>query len=103
MGRRSERIKAVIELTPSAKRDLKKLKKRLNPSAEIELYDAFESLSNNPLLGKSLQGNFGEYHSYRFAGNYRIIYKLIIQPQETIVRIYAVGDRKDIYDKLRIS
>jgi addiction module RelE/StbE family toxin len=100
MGRRSERAKTVVELTSSAKRDLKRLKKELTTSAEADLYEAFEIICSDPLSGKSLQGNFSEYYSFRFCGNYRIIYKIVKEPKETIIRIFGIGDRKDIYDKL---
>jgi addiction module RelE/StbE family toxin len=96
MGKRPERARAVIELSPSAKTDLKKLKKRLNESTLTELYEAFESICNDPLSGKALQGNFTASYSFRFGGNYRIIYNIIKHPQETIIRIQGIGDRKDI-------
>jgi len=99
MGKRPERARAVIELMPSAKADLKKLKKKVNDSTLTELYEAFESISNDPLSGKPLQGNLVGSYSFRFGGNYRIIYKIIKHQQETIIRIRSVGDRKDIYSK----
>ena len=100
MGKHSERARAVVELTPSAKKDLKKLKKELSHFSEAELYNAFESICNEPLSGKSLQGNLSKYRSFRLAKNYRIIYEIIRHPQETIIRIHGIGDRKDIYDRI---
>jgi addiction module RelE/StbE family toxin len=101
MGRRSERARTIIELAPSAKKDLKKLKKELSDSIQADLFKAFESICDDPLSGKSLQGNFGGFYSFRFGGSYGIIYNIIKLPQETIVRIQGIGDRKDIYDKPR--
>lgn len=100
MGGYSKKAKAIIEFTSQAEKDLKKLKKKLTKSVKNALQTALESLSENPLSGKPLHGNLTGLYSIRFSSNYRIVYKVLRQNGETIVRIFEVGDRKDIYERI---
>jgi len=100
MGGRSKKAKAVIEFTTQAEKNLEKLQKKLSISAKDSLQTILEYISENPISGKPLHGNLSGFYSIRFSGNYRIVYKIIRQNEYTIVRIYEIGDRKDIYEKI---
>ena len=76
------------------------LQKKLTTSAKNAFQTTLESISENPLSGKPLHGNLSGLYSIRFSGNYRIVYKIVRQNDETIVRIFEVGDRKDIYERI---
>jgi addiction module RelE/StbE family toxin len=71
----------------------------LTVSAKDDFYATLESVSENPLSGKPLHGNLSGFYGIRFGGNYRIVYKVIPQNENTIVRIFEIGDRKDIYER----
>ena len=99
MGGRSKKTKALIEFTTQAEKDLKKLQKKLSTSVIDDFHIQLESISDNPFSGKPLSGNLSGLYGIRFGGNYRIVYKVIRQDEDTIVRIFEIGDRKDIYKR----
>jgi len=100
MGGRPKKAKAVIEFTAQAEKALKKLQKKLTASTKNAFQIALESISENPFSGKPLHGSLSGLYSIRFGGDYRIVYKIIRQNEDTIVRIFEVGDRKDIYERV---
>ena len=85
-----------IQLSPHAVRSLKKL----DSETKEKIRRAIDTLRQNPSSGpaiKRLKGLLREYYRYR-AGDYRIIYE--IRDTEKIISIFAVGHRKDIYQKI---
>ena len=95
-----ERTKAKIEFSAQGKRDFDKIRKRSNKTTESNLYDSMESISEDPLSGKPLRENLHGLRSVRFGGNYRIIYEITRENKETVIIIHAIGDRKEIYERM---
>ena len=56
------------------------------------LKEAIRELSNNPLLGKKLKGEFEGLRSYR-VGRFRIVYRFV----KDLLEVVYVDDRKDVY------
>jgi len=56
------------------------------------LKEAIRELSENPLLGKKLKGEFEGLRSHR-VGRFRIVYKLVRDALEVVY----IDDRKDVY------
>lgn len=81
-----------IELSSQAKKFLKKLKNKI---LLREFAEAFDLLSENPYLGKFLQGSLKGFHSFRFHGIYRIVYKIF--HDKLLIYIEDIAHRKDIY------
>lgn len=84
----------VVVLKKRAAKDLKKLAKSDQERALVVL----KSLGNNPFVGKKLEGEHEGYWSVR-VWPYRIIYT--INKQIVTVTVVAIGQRKDIYRRLR--
>ena len=97
MGRISKGIR--VELSPQAQRDWKKLKKKLGKDAESDFKEAIGAIAENPLSGKPLQENLSSYYSFRFRGNYRIVYEILEGEEGKFVSLCAIDDRKNIYRK----
>jgi mRNA interferase RelE/StbE len=75
----------------------KKVQKELNKidvRYQPQILAAFLELSNNPYIGKKLEGEHKGEWSYR-VGVYRIIFR--IKNQELIVLIVKVGHRGGVY------
>jgi len=68
--------------------------KRLNPEIKKA---ALKELAENPYLGKELQAELSGFCSYRFL-RYRIVYK--VDRQEKTVIVWAIGQRRDIYETM---
>ncbi len=100
MGGHSKRAKAKIEFSAQGKRDFDKIRKKINKTIESNLYDTLESISEDPLSGKPLHENLRGLRSIRFGGNYRIIYEITRENRETVIIIHAIGDRKEIYERI---
>jgi len=84
--------------TPSAAKQLKKL----NPSIQKLLIEQILHLTDNPLLGIPLTGEFKHlrsFHLHLAKNQYRVVYHLDETDQQVI--IYAVGKRGDFYQRLR--
>ncbi len=83
-----------LEYTNRAKHQIDAL-----PSQKIreQLQAALLRLADHPDLGKRLQGELHELWSYR-TGKYRVIYQVF--RSEVRILIIAIGDRRDIYEKL---
>lgn len=82
-----------IVIDPSALKELKKIKKGI-PQVFSRLIKSIDSLANNPIDGKPLQGNKKGCFSLR-EGDYRIIYEVHLD--DKVVHIIAAGHRRDIY------
>lgn len=68
MGGHSKGAKAKIEFSAQGKRDLDKIRKKINKANETNLYDILESISEDPLSGKQLHENLHGLRSIRFEG-----------------------------------
>jgi mRNA interferase RelE/StbE len=87
-----------LEFRKSVAKDLKKIDKFQTG----RILEALKTdLVNNPGKDKELTGNHSGLYSYRI-GDYRVIYSLIDQIQESgeegIIDIQRIGHRKNIYD-----
>ncbi len=83
----------VVRLKPSAAKQLQKLPEDI----KLNIQSALEGLKENPLQGKPLQGPLHGFYSLR-VWPYRIIYEIV---HKTItVTVVAIGQRKDVYDRL---
>ena len=100
MGGHPERAKSKIEFSAQGKRDFDKIRKRINKTVESNLYGTLESVSEDPLSGKPLRDNLHGLRSIKFGGNYRIIYEITRKNKETVIIIHAIGDRKEIYERI---
>ena len=56
------------------------------------LKNAIRELTQDPLLGKKLKGEFEDLRSYRI-GPFRIVYRF----ESTILEVVYIDDRKDVY------
>ncbi|HEY3347324.1 MAG TPA: type II toxin-antitoxin system RelE/ParE family toxin [Nitrospirota bacterium] len=83
-----------IKFTSKTAKDFKDL----DNSVRQAIIKTLHKISLNPELGKPLELNLRDLHSYR-AGSYRVVYKIF--KKEIHVLIVAVGHRREVYDKLR--
>lgn len=79
-----------IVFSPTAEKQLLKLPQYI----ATKVASAIAKLSAEPLLGKQLKGELGEYRSYRI-GNYRVIY--YIRREKIQIEIIRVAHRKEVY------
>ena len=56
------------------------------------LKEAIRELSDKPLLGKKLKGEFEGLRSYR-VGRFRIVYRFV----KDLLEVVYIDDRKDVY------
>ena len=83
-----------IQLTPESARLLSKL----HPENKRQIKKAIIELRQNPHTGKDLQEELFGFKSLRIK-KYRIIYNL--REKEYFIRIYYIGQRKDVYEQFR--
>jgi mRNA interferase RelE/StbE len=83
-----------ILYTKEAKRNIEKL----DPSVRMLVRKAIESLAVHPEKGKPLSYDLAGLRSLR-TSDYRVIYR--IRGGELLIIVIAVGQRRDIYKKLR--
>ena len=79
-------------LAPQAKKQLSKIKKKLDKSL---VRNAIQDLQEVPQIGKSLRDEFLGNYSYRVK-DYRIVYK--IDEKERRVYIYSIQHRSSAYN-----
>ncbi len=79
-----------IVFSPTAEKQLLKLPKFI----ATKIASAIAKLASEPLLGKRLKGELGEYRSYRI-GDYRVIY--YIRKEKIQIEIIRVAHRKEVY------
>jgi len=83
-------MKFQIRIKPSAQKELNKLPQIIYK----KIISAFLTLSDNPFMGKKLEGEFDGHYSYR-AWPCRIIYQ--VRKKELVVLIVAIGHRQGVY------
>ena len=67
----------------------------LAPERKRRLRMALRYIEKQPLAGKQLQHELAGYYSYK-AKPYRIVYRV----EEHVVRVYAIGHRREVYEVL---
>lgn len=83
-----------VQIKSKACKQLHKLDKK----NQRRIVACIDQLSTEPHLGKRLEGKLSGYWSIR-VWPYRIIYT--IEKKIVTVTVVAIGDRKDIYKKLK--
>jgi len=83
-----------ILYTPAAAKMIRKL----SPEMRELCKNAIEHVAENPYAGKLLKSPFEELRSFR-TSSYRIVYS--VEEKKITVIVVAVGDRRDIYEKLK--
>lgn len=83
-----------VHITTQARKEYQKLSARDQERALL----AFDQLRNNPFVGKKLNGEHDGDWAYRI-WPYRIIYT--INKKIITVTVVAIGQRKDVYRRLR--
>ena len=73
-------------------RRAEKVLKGVEPRLKEHLKEALRELSENPLLGKKLKGEFEGLRSCRL-GSYRIVYRFTRE----LLEVVYIDDRKDVY------
>jgi len=66
----------------------------LDKKWQLKIYKVFQSLKENPLKGKKLQGELSSLYSFR-VWPYRIIYT--IQKEKITLFIVEIGHRQGVY------
>lgn len=74
-----------------------KIIRNLPPDLKKSVREALRALSSDPNLGDPLVGDLVGLWKYRVR-RYRIIYA--VNHARRVIRIFAVGHRKEIYDRL---
>ena len=85
----------MIKLTPEAAR----LFTKLHPETKKMIKARIKDLSKTPGLGTDLQEELSGFKSYKLK-RYRVIYKL--SEEDSIIQIYYIGHRRDVYEQFRI-
>jgi mRNA interferase RelE/StbE len=83
-----------LQFTPESARLLSKL----HPENRRQVQKAIIELRQNPHTGKDLQEELFGFKSLRIK-KYRILYDL--KEKEYLLRIYYIGQRKDVYEQFR--
>jgi mRNA interferase RelE/StbE len=86
--------RTTVHFTPEAARLIAKLL----PEIKKLVRDSIDKLAAKPQAGSELTAELQGYRSLK-ARRYRIIYRL--NDAETMIEIYFVGHRRDVYDTLR--
>jgi mRNA interferase RelE/StbE len=80
-----------VEISPQARRELRKLKIRYR----LSISTIIDDLKENPFMGKPLSRDFLGRYSYR-VGVCRIIYRVNVR--EKLVEVITAGHRSVIYN-----
>jgi len=79
-----------LKVKPRVEKELKKIPKNIY----YKILSAFTLLSDNPYIGKKMQGEYINCYNY-CVWPYRIIYK--IHKRELIILVIRVGHRQGVY------
>ena len=85
-------MSAKIFFHRGVEKDLKKVPKNIRQ----KFFRATEKLSQNPLSGIPLKGEFEGSRKIRL-GNYRIVY--VFNPKTQVVTVYRVEPRQGVYKR----
>jgi mRNA interferase RelE/StbE len=89
-------MKYTVIIDKRAQKEIKKL----SPKIRLQIADKLKLLEQNPrTYGASKLTNKDNLYRIR-SGQFRIIYQ--IQDKKCIVLVIAIGDRKDVYQKLKL-
>lgn len=80
-----------ISISPSAQRELKKIKKIYKDAIK----EAIDNIKEDPYMGKPLTRDLNGRFSYK-VGIFRIVYK--INRRDKIVEIMTAGHRSSVYN-----
>lgn len=87
-----------IYITPSARKEARKLPKRVREAA----LDAGRVLEKDPFAGERLTGSFHMLYSFHFSSGqsqYRMAYTL--DHLHTLVIVHLIQSRENFYEKLK--
>lgn len=70
----------------------------LPPENKKMIKAGLKALSQNPDSGGDLQEELSGFKSYKLK-RYRIIYK--VSEEDSVIRVYYVGHRRDVYEQFR--
>ena len=87
--------KLKIKFTP----EVSKLLTRFHPESKKLIKAALNELRQNPFIGDDLQEELAGFKSYK-SKRYRILYNL--NEDESVIQVYYIGHRRDIYDQFRL-
>ena len=90
-----------IEFEPLARKEFKKIKKKM-PKLYNIILETIKNLKKYPLEGEELSGDLTGYRKLKIKfqnDNYRIVYQVI--DNEVIILIIKVNNRKDFYRDLK--
>ncbi len=79
-----------IVFLPRVKKDFDKFSSVIKE----RIFNELEYISKNPLIGKSLKGEYSGLYSDR-VGDYRIVYKIL--PTKKLIIIFKIGHRREVY------
>ena len=83
-----------LRFTPETRKQISKL----HPINRKLIKYALEELEKDPYSGDDLQGELYDFKSYK-PKRYRILYN--IDEEESLIQIYFVGHRSDVYVQFR--
>ena len=83
-----------LQFTPEAARLLAKL----HPEAKKLIKSGLDELRQNPYLGDDLQEELSGFKSYKIK-RYRVLYA--VDEEKEVIRVYYVGQRRDVYEQFR--
>lgn len=85
----------LIELDPSAEKELSKLDRQVARRILLFLHERISTLEDPRSIGEALKGmRFGDFWKYR-VGDYRIITK--IEDCNIRVLVVKIGNRREVY------
>lgn len=89
-----------VSFLPAALRDFKELAKRAAKRDLVSIKASIDALATDPRPAGAIamQGEFSDLYRIRW-GDYRVIYR--VKNAELVVLVVALGDRGDVYERLR--
>jgi mRNA interferase RelE/StbE len=79
-------------------REASRLIAKLPPEIKKLIRSAIDELRKDPFRGSELAGELAGYRSLK-ARRYRVIYR--VDEDETVLEIFHVGHRREVYETLR--
>jgi len=87
----------MVEYRPDIPPHVAEIVRHLPPDLKRSVKQALRSLSADPLLGGPLMRELSGLRKFKVR-RYRIVYEL--DRKERVIRIYAIGHRRDVYEEL---